>query len=147
MKKILITGGTAFVSRYAAEYFVERNYDVYVLNRNSKQQVNGVRLLGGDRHNLGGRLKGLHFDVVADITAYDAADRKFYLPRNGEIKLQFLHVKDLCGIMEALIETKPADKIMNVGNAETVSIKDWATKCYACFRKTPVFVNVTKEIG
>lgn len=238
MRKILITGGTTFVSRYAAEYFVERNYDVYVLNRNSKQQVNGVRLIEGDRHNLGGRLKGLHFDVVADITAYDAADivdlyealgsfdqyimisssavypenggqpfteetpravnkyagqygtdkiaaeqsllervpdayilrppylygpmnnvyreafvfdcakadRKFYLPREGEMKLQFLHVKDLCRIMETLIETKPADRIMNVGNAETVSIKDWVTKCYACFHKTPVFVNVTKEI-
>lgn len=238
MKKILITGGTTFVSRYAAEYFVKRNYDVYVLNRNSKQQVNGVRLIEGDRHDLGDKLKGLHFDVVADITAYNAADivnlyealgsfdqyimisssavypengrqpftektpkavnkyagqygtdkieaeqsllervpdayilrppylygpmnnvyreafvfdcakadRKFYLPREGEMKLQFLHVKDLCGIMKALIETKTADKIINVGNAETISIKDWVTKCYACFHKTPVFVNVTKEI-
>ena len=36
MKKILVTGGTTFVSKYTAEYFVNRNYEVYVLNRNSK---------------------------------------------------------------------------------------------------------------
>ena len=41
MKKILITGGTTFVSKYAAKYFVEADYEVYVLNRNSKSQVEG----------------------------------------------------------------------------------------------------------
>lgn len=38
-KKILITGGTTFVSKYAAEYFVNAGYEVYVLNRNTKPQV------------------------------------------------------------------------------------------------------------
>ena len=28
MKKILVTGGTTFVSKYTAEYFVNRNYEV-----------------------------------------------------------------------------------------------------------------------
>ena len=74
MKKILITGGTTFVSKYAAKYFVEHGYDVYVVNRNSKPQVKGVTLIESDRHNLGDKLKNLHFDVVADITAYDAQD-------------------------------------------------------------------------
>ena len=74
MKKILITGGTTFVSRYAAEYFVKQNYEVYVLNRNSRPQVKGAKLIEGDRHHLGAVLKSMHFDVVADITAYDAAD-------------------------------------------------------------------------
>ena len=32
-KRILITGGTAFVSKFAAEYFVKRGYEVSVLNR------------------------------------------------------------------------------------------------------------------
>ena len=41
MKKVLITGGTTFVSKYAALYFKEHNYDVYVLNRNTKPQVEG----------------------------------------------------------------------------------------------------------
>ena len=72
MKKILITGGTTFVSRYAAEYFVKQNYEVYVLNRNSRPQVKGAKLIEGDRHHLGAVLKSMHFDVVADITAYDA---------------------------------------------------------------------------
>lgn len=74
MKKLLITGGTTFVSRYAAEYFVKGGYDVYVLNRNSKPQVQGVKLIEGDRHHLGDKLKNMHFDIVADITAYDEKD-------------------------------------------------------------------------
>lgn len=31
MKTILVTGGTVFISRYIAEYYVEKNYDVYAL--------------------------------------------------------------------------------------------------------------------
>ena len=38
MKKFLITGGTVFVSRYIAEYYVSKGYEVYVLNRNCKKQ-------------------------------------------------------------------------------------------------------------
>lgn len=29
MKKILVTGGTVFVSRYIAEYYVTKGYDVW----------------------------------------------------------------------------------------------------------------------
>ena len=32
MKKILVTGGTPFVSKYVAQYFVTAGYEVYVLN-------------------------------------------------------------------------------------------------------------------
>ena len=74
MKKILVTGGTTFVSKYVAQYFLNSNYEVYVLNRNSKPQVEGVNLIKGDRHNLGSLLKDMHFDIVADITAYNALD-------------------------------------------------------------------------
>ena len=74
MKKILITGGTTFVSKYAAKYFVEADYEVYVLNRNSKSQVEGVQLIEADRHHLGSVLKDKYFDVVVDITAYNASD-------------------------------------------------------------------------
>ena len=35
MKKILVTGGTTFVSKYVAEYFVNAGYEVYVLNEKS----------------------------------------------------------------------------------------------------------------
>ena len=74
MKKILITGGTVFVSRYAAQYFVDKGYEVYVVNRNSRPQVPGVKLIETDRHDLGDKLKDIYFDVVADITAYNAED-------------------------------------------------------------------------
>lgn len=238
MKKILITGGTTFVSRYVAEYFVRCNYDVYVLNRNSKPQVKGVKLIEGDRHNLGNLLNNKHFDVVADITAYTSkdiidlynaldsfdqyimisssavypeygtqpfleesekdvnkfwgiygtnkieaekallervpeayilrppylygamnnvyreafvfdcarADRKFYLPGDGKMKMQFFHVKDLCRLIEVIINDKPSEHILNVGNVEAVSIKDWVTKCYKCIGKEPIFVNVYDDI-
>ena len=238
MKKILVTGGTTFVSKYVAEYFVNAGYEVFVLNRNSKPQVQGVTLIEADRHNLGDILKATAFDAVADITAYtdkdiidlvkalgsfeqyimisssavypeygvqpfteeseraenkfwgaygtnkiaaekallervkDAyivrppylygpmnnvyreafvfdcalADRKFYLPKDGSMKLQFFHVKVLCRLMEVIIKDKPEEHILNVGNVETVSIKDWVTKCYKSLGKTPNFVDVYEEI-
>lgn len=238
MKKILITGGTTFVSKYVAQYFLNNEYDVYVLNRNSKSQVEGVKLIEGDRHNLGNKLKNIHFDAIADITAYDAqdiidlhkalgflgqyimisssavypeygvqpfledskkavnkfwgeygtnkiaaenallervsdayilrppylygpmnnvyreafvfdcaiADREFYLPKDGQMKMQFFHVKDLCKLMEVIINNKPAEHILNVGNSEAISIKEWVTKCYACFDKVPTFINVYDDI-
>ena len=238
MKRILITGGTTFVSKYSAEYFVKHHYEVYVLNRNSRPQICGVKLIQGDRHYLGEVLKDIHFDVVLDITAYDEkdiidvydalgsfdqyimisssavypeygvqpfsedgekavnkfwgaygtnkyqaekallervpdayilrppylygpmnnvyreafvfdcarADRKFYLPKDGNMKLQFFHVRDLCNLMNLIISEKPADHILNVGNVEAVSIKDWVKKCYACFGKKPEFVNVYEDI-
>ena len=73
MKRVLVTGGTVFVSRYIAEYYVKKGWNVYVLNRNSRAQSQGVRLIEADRHALGDRLRDLHFDLVID-TAYTAAD-------------------------------------------------------------------------
>lgn len=49
MKKILITDGTVFVSKYLARYFVSKNYEVYVLNRNTRRQVKGVKLIQAER--------------------------------------------------------------------------------------------------
>lgn len=72
--KILVTGGTVFVSRFVAEYFLNRGHEVYVLNRNTKPQVDGVRLIECDRHDIGGRLKSHRFDMVIDVTAYTAED-------------------------------------------------------------------------
>ena len=70
MRKILITGGTTFVSKYVAEYYAKNGDEVYVINRNSREQVSGVTLINADRTNLGDRLKDIHFDAVLDITAY-----------------------------------------------------------------------------
>lgn len=68
--KMLITGGTTFVSRFAAEYFVSKGNDVTVINRGSRPQVGGVTLLQCDRTQLGDTLRGKRFDVILDITAY-----------------------------------------------------------------------------
>lgn len=51
--KILITGGTTFVRKYAAEYFVTKCNDVTVINRGSRPQVNVVTYIGCDRTALG----------------------------------------------------------------------------------------------
>lgn len=74
MKNVLVTGGTVFVSRYVAEYYVKKGYSVYVLNRNNRIQPDGVQLIQADRNQLGDKLRSYHFDVVFDITAYKADD-------------------------------------------------------------------------
>jgi len=235
---ILITGGTTFVSRFTAEYFVGIGHDVTVLNRGSRPQVEGVTLINRDRTQLGDTLSGRHFDAILDITAYteehvrtlvesgvtfgdyifvsssavypetnprpfteeqtcghnsvwgnygmnklkaeqylrervpgayilrppyfygiyenvyregfvfDCAmrDRKFYLPGNGEMRLQFFHVRDLCRFIEILLEKHPEQKIFNVGNKETVTVKEWVEICYRIVGKNPEFVSVDKSV-
>ena len=72
--KILVTGGTVFVSRSVAEYFIKKGHDVYVLNRNTRPQPHGAKLIKCDRRNIGDKLKHYSFDVVIDVTAYTAED-------------------------------------------------------------------------
>lgn len=74
MKTILVTGGTVFVSRYMAEYFLRRGWQVSVLNRGTRQQVEGVELIQADRHALGDTLRQRRFDAVLDVTAYTGED-------------------------------------------------------------------------
>lgn len=237
MRNILVTGGTNFVSRFVAEYFVSLGDRVYVLNRGSKEQSTGVIHLRGDRNSLTDELKGLSFDAVLDVTAYMGADvsnllsalgdfgeyvlvsssavypetapmpfkeseqvgknsiwgdygtnkieaekellsrvpsayilrppylygqmqnlyrepfvfdcadadRPFVLPKEGDMKLQFFHVKDLCRFMDLLIRTKPADRIYNVGNVQAVSIREWAELCYEVAGKKPTFINADES--
>lgn len=234
--KILITGGTTFVSKYAAEYFSDKGNEVYVINRGTREQISNINHIKCDRLNLSDRLKHLHFDVVLDITAYNdehikslinalgsfddyifisssavypetnpqpfsekqsigqnliwgeyginkvkaekylqsafknayilrppyfygvyenlyrelfvfdcaMADRSFYIPQNGEMKLQFFSVKDLCRFIEIIIEKHPQNHIFNVGNKECITVKDWVRLCYKAAGKTPEFISVDK---
>lgn len=71
--KILVTGGTVFVSRYVAEYFSKEN-EVYVLNRGTRRQSEGVIPIIADRHNLGDKLKEYKFDAVIDVCGYNEED-------------------------------------------------------------------------
>ena len=237
-KKILVTGGTVFVSRFIAEYYVAKGYEVYVLNRNNRQQSDGVKLIQADRHALGETLRGYHFDTVIDVAAYTGEDishlldalgsygeyffisssavypeyapqpfkedeqtaankfwgkygtdkidaetvlmqrnpnayilrppylygpmnnvyreafvfdcamqeRKFYLPKDGGLKLQFFHVQDLCRFIDIILEKKPAQHIFNVGNKEAVSVYDWVKLCYDIAGKPLEVVNVFEDI-
>ena len=236
--KILVTGGTVFVSRFIAEYYVAKGHEVYVLNRNNRPQSEGVKLIQVDRHNLGDVLRPYHFDVVIDVAAYTGEDidclldalgsfdeyvfisssavypeyapqpfveeeqtavnkfwgiygtdkidaetilmrrnpnayilrppylygpmnnvyreafvfdcamqgRKFYLPKNGELKLQFFHVEDLCRMIDVILEKKPEQHIFNVGNKVPISIYDWVKMCYDIVGKPLEVVKVFDDI-
>ena len=73
-KRVLITGGTVFVSRFVADWCVKQGWQVCVLNRGSRAQVEGVTHICAHRHALRDELKGLELDAVLDMTAYTADD-------------------------------------------------------------------------
>ena len=233
MKKILVTGGTVFVSRYIAEHYVAQGHEVYVLNRNTKEQSKGVKLIEADRYNLGETLRVYNFDLVVD-TGYNAKavemlldaiggykdyvfisssavysedlprpfkedaevtgnmtwgkyatdkieaeelllkreqnayilrppyiygpmnnvyresfifdcamnGRKFYMPPNDEMKIQFSYVGDICRFIDVILEKRPLQHIFNVGNTELVSVKDWVQMCYDAVGTSLESVNV-----
>lgn len=84
MRNILVTGGTVFVSRFAAEYFAEKGDNVFVLNRGSRPQPEGVTPIICDRHALGDSLKDKAFDLVIDVSAYTRADTEGLLSALGD---------------------------------------------------------------
>ncbi|WP_207214988.1 NAD-dependent epimerase/dehydratase family protein [Bifidobacterium pseudolongum] len=226
-RRILVTGGTVFVSKYFASYFGARGDDVVVLNRNTKEQLENVTIIEADRHALGSSLSGERFDAVIDVTAYNAqdiddlvgalesatfdayvmisssavypkanlqpfvengrlglgsthevwgpysdgkvaaeralleqvanayiirppylygpmnnvyreafvfdcadADRAFCLPGDGDMHLQFFHVRDLCRFIDLVITQRPQQHVFNVGNPESVSVREWVGACY-----------------
>ena len=237
--KVLITGGTTFVSRYTAEHFVALGDDVTVLNRGSRSQPDGVTLIKADKTALGDILQGKYYDVILDITAYtkehvqclvesgvrfndyvlisssavypetnirpfteeqecgansiwgpygtnkleaeryiqehvpnayilrppylygvyqnvyreafpfDCAvqDRPFFIPGNGAMKMQFFNVSDLCRFIEIILDKHPEQKIFNVGNPETVTVKKWVEMCYDAAGKKPTLVSVDKSVN
>lgn len=86
MQKILVTGGTTFVSKYTATYFVKHRYEVYVLNRGNKEQVPNAHLIKCDRHdteNLKKQLAAFSFDAILDITSYNATDIEDFVSALG----------------------------------------------------------------
>lgn len=235
MKRVLVTGGTVFVSKYVAKYFQSNNYEVYVLNRGTKKQIENVNLICADRNNLNDCLKQYSFDAIIDVWGYNQADiknileaagefkdyifisssavypetniqpfsenqivgpnriwgkygtdkieaeeylisrfpnayilrppylygpmqnvyrepfvfecalknRKFYIPNDGKMKLQFFHVDDLCKVIEKILEKHPKEHIFNVGNAELVDINTFVELCYKVARMPLEKIYVT----
>lgn len=73
--------------------------------------------------------------------------RKFYVPNNGEMQLQFFHVQDLCKFIDIMLEKEPQEHIFNVGNEELISIKDWVGLCYEVAGRKAELVNVESRIN
>lgn len=228
---------SALYSMHRADYFKNKGYDVYVLNRNTKKQLDGVKLICADRNELKDSLKVYHFDAVLDICAYNRSDiqnltaalnpvddyimisssavypetnpqpfreeqpigpnsiwgaygtnkveaeqyfiekypnayilrppylygpmqniyreafvfdcalqnRKFYIPKDGRMKLQFFHVEDLCKMMERILEKHPEEHIYNVGNNEAVDINTFVELCYEIAGREPEKVYVKDQ--
>lgn len=237
MKRILVTGGTVFVSKYVAKYFQSNNYEVYVLNRGSKQQIENINLICANRNNLKDCLKDFYFDSIIDVCGYNQQDiknildavggfkdyifisssavypetnmqpfsenqsigvnkiwgkygidkieaeeyliskvpnayilrppylygpmqnvyrepfvfecalknRKFYIPNDGKMKLQFFHVDDLCKVIEKILEKHPTNHIYNVGNTESIDINTFIELCYKVVGTPLEKVYVTKH--
>lgn len=84
MRNVLVTGGTVFVSRFAAEYFVSKGDNVFVLNRRNRPQPKGVTPIICDRHAIGDRLKDKAFDLVVDVSAYTRVDAESLVSALGD---------------------------------------------------------------
>ncbi|BBF43636.1 DTDP-glucose 4,6-dehydratase [Lachnospiraceae bacterium KM106-2] len=84
--KLLVTGGTVFVSRFVAKYFMDLGHEVSVLNRNHHKQIKGVTVIEADRHSLQGCLCDRSFDAVLDITAYTREDISCLLEELPQVK-------------------------------------------------------------
>lgn len=87
-------------------------------------------------------------NVYREAFVFECAekDRPFYIPANGEMKLQFFHIGDLCRFIEIIINTAPSEHIYNVGYNETISVKEWVTMCYSIVGKDPMFISVEDSI-
>lgn len=125
-KRILITGGTVFVSKFAAEYFVKRGYEVSVLNRGSRPQVSGVEWICADRNQLNGVLQGKHFDHVLDITAYTKEDVKNLLAELNEFSTYIL-------ISSSAVYPETLQQPFSVGHfLRTVQYMPFGSSPYSC---------------
>lgn len=88
-------------------------------------------------------------DVYREAFVFECADadRRFYLPKKGDMRLQFFHVQDLCRCIEAVLDKHPSNHIFNVGNAESITIREWVEQCYRAAGHTAAYVEVYQDIN
>ena len=91
---------------------------------------------------------GMYENLYREAFPFDCAmhDRPFYLPQDGEMKLQFFHVADLCRFIGILLEKHPQDRVYNVGNKEPVTVREWVELCYRAAGKEPRFISVVRDV-
>lgn len=94
-------------------------------------------------------LYGKYNNLYREAFAFECAeqDRKFYVPKNGKMKLQFFDIEDMCRFIEIILEMKPERRIFNVGDPCSIDILEWVSSCYEVLGKTPEFDFVHKNIS
>ena len=87
-------------------------------------------------------------NLYRESFVFDCAiqNRKFCLPKDGNMKLQFFHIEDLCRFIDKILEIKPNDHIFNVGNRDLLTVKEWVELCYQVVGKTAEFFVVAEDI-
>lgn len=85
-------------------------------------------------------------NLYRELFCFDSAleNQPFYVPKDGTMKLQFFHVKDLCRMIERILKLHPTENIFNVGNPHTVSVNEWVYMCYEVAHKKADLRYVTK---
>ncbi|MBO5500833.1 MAG: dTDP-glucose 4,6-dehydratase, partial [Clostridia bacterium] len=74
-----------------------------------------------------------------------AAGLPFYLPGDGSMPLQFNHIRDLCRLIQRLLETKPQTRIYNTGDLQPVTIRQWVEMCYEAVGAPCRMISVGNE--
>lgn len=94
-------------------------------------------------------LYGKMNNLYREAFIFDCAelDRKFYLPKDGKMILQFFDIEDMCRFIEILLVRKLEQHVFNVGNPEPVTVKEWVECCYHVLGKTATFEYVNQEIN
>ncbi len=94
-------------------------------------------------------LYGKYNNLYREAFVFECAeqDRKFYVPKNGKMKLQFFDIEDMCRFIEIILEKKPKRRVFNVGNPCSVDILEWVSICYEVLGKTPEFEFVHDNIS
>lgn len=94
-------------------------------------------------------LYGKMNNLYREAFVFECAERDmpFFVPNGGEMPLQFFDIEDMCRFIEILLEKQPEQRVFNVGNPETVTVREWAGLCYGALGKAPEIRNVLFRIN
>ena len=94
-------------------------------------------------------LYGKMNNLYREAFAFECAERgmPFFVPNGGEMPLQFFDIEDMCRFIAILLEKQPEQRIFNVGDPDTVTVREWAKMCYKVLGKEPEIRNVLFRIN